>query len=64
VTTLTEHDGDGGKLDEAPVVGQELVVTGCDTPLLQLVEERLDRVGLPVEGLVIAAWCLVVGPGL
>lgn len=42
---LLEQDHDGGKLDEALVVGQELVVAGGDAAkLLELVEEASSDV--------------------
>ena len=64
MTISPKQDDYGGELDEASVVGQELVVAGGHAPeLLQLVEEPLGEVALPVERLVMVAWRFAVGPG-
>jgi hypothetical protein len=45
VTISPQQDRDGGELDEAFVVGQELVVSGGNAAeLFQLVEEAFDEV--------------------
>ena len=51
-------------MDDALVVGQELVIAGGHAPeLLQLVEEPLGQVPFPVKHFVVGVGCLAVGPG-
>ena len=55
---------DGGEFHEAHEVGEQLVVSCGDTPeLLQLAEEALDGVALPVEMFVIGALDLAIALG-
>jgi len=64
VTISLEQDRDGDELDEAFVVGRELVAAGGDAAdLLQPAGEALDKVAFLVEDLVVRAWLCAVRPG-
>ena len=60
MTSSPEQNGDGDELDEAFVVGQELVVSDGDAvELLQLAGEALDEVALLVESPVVRPLALI-----
>lgn len=64
MTISLKRDGYGSELDEAHVVCQELVIAGGYAPeLIQLIEEPLDEVALPVERAVVGVRRFAVGPG-
>jgi hypothetical protein len=47
---LLKPNSDGGEIDEAHEVGEELVISGRDAAeLLKLVEQALDEIALFVE---------------
>ena len=61
---LSDPDGDGGEFDEAHEVGEQFVISGCDTPeVFEFVEEALDQVALLVEVFVVGALGLAVAFG-
>ena len=54
---LFEQNRDCGKDDEASVVCEQLIVSGCDAAeLFEFVEEPLDEISFLIERFVIVDW--------
>jgi hypothetical protein len=54
---LFEQNCNSGEDDEASVIHEEFVVSGCDTAeLFEFVEEPLDEIAFPIERFVIVDW--------
>ena len=61
---LFEPYRDSGEEDEASIIGEELVISGCDAAeRLELVDEALDEISLFVERLIVGERGAAIGFG-